>query len=122
MSDESDTPGADGTDELDTGDLQLRQGRQFHYEDGVAEAVVTVEGDRVLTVREYPSREAFRTRADGAVSVDVNEELADIDAGAVLDGQDGGASASAGAAAAGTEAVAPMGTEGPDGTDETDEE
>lgn len=121
MSDDNEaTP--DGTDELDTGDLQLRQGRQFHYEDGVAEAVVAVEGDRVLTVREYPTREGFRGVADEAVSVDMNEELADIDAEAILEEQRGGPSADAGAAASGTEAVAPMGTEEPDEDDESADE
>ncbi len=125
MSEESDadgsTDGTDSTGDIDSGDLRLAQGRQFHYEDGVVEAVVAAEGDRVLTVREYPAREQFRAVADRAVSVDTNEELADIDAESVLAGDTADPSASAGAAVSGTENVAPAGTRAPDEDgDETD--
>lgn len=114
MSDRDEARETDGSETIDTGDMTLRRGLQFHYEDGVAEAVVAVEGDRVLTVREYPSRESFREVADGAVATEVNEELRDIDAESIMDGSDG---PTAGAAATGREATAPMGTEEPDEDD-----
>lgn len=97
---------------------ELRQGLQFQYADGVAEAVVTTEGGRVLTVREYPTREAFRTVADEAVATETNEDLAALDAEALMGGATG---PTAGASATGREAVAPMGTDDPD-EEERDEE
>lgn len=98
---------------------ELRQGLQFQYADGVAEAVVTTEGGRVLTVREYPTREAFRTVADEAVTTETNEELAALDAEALMGGATG---PTAGASATARGEVAPMGTEDPEDAEERDEE
>ncbi|MWG34621.1 hypothetical protein [Halomarina oriensis] len=105
---------------------ELVRGRQYRYEDGVAEAVITTEEGRVLAVREYPSEERFREEVSAAVTTEFNDVLADIDAEAIMgevreDARTdpaGDPSAGTGAAATGTENVAPAGTEDPDEDDE----
>lgn len=115
-------------DETDGND-DLVRGRQYRYDDGVAEAVVATEEGRVLAVREYPSEERFREEIAGAVTTEFNDVLADIDADAIMGEVREGTrsdpasdpSAGSGAAATGTEDVAPAGTEAPE-DDEDDAE
>ncbi|MFC5971527.1 hypothetical protein ACFPYI_09310 [Halomarina salina] len=112
------TDQGEGADEAD----ELERGRQYRYDDGVAEAVVTTEEGRVLAVREYPSEERFREEVSAAVTTEFNEVLAGIDAEAIMGevredtrtDPAGDASAGTGAAASGTENVAPAGAEDPD--------
>ncbi|MFD1513276.1 hypothetical protein [Halomarina rubra] len=112
-----------------TGEDELVRGRQYRYEDGVAEAVITTEEGRVLAVREYPSEERFREEIDAAVTTEFNDVLAGIDAEAIMGevredtrtDPAGDPSAGTGAAATGTEGVAPAGARDPE-DDEDDQE
>jgi hypothetical protein len=122
MSDHSDDDG-DSEDEL-------VRGRQYRYDDGVAEAVVANEEGRVLSVREYPDEEQFREAVSGAVTTEFNEVLANIDAEAIMGevredtrtDPAGDPESGTGAAATGTEDVAPAGTESPDDADAEDDD
>ena len=106
----------------ENGEDDLERGRQYRYDDGVAEAVVATEKGRVLAVREYPSEERFREEVSAAVATEFNEVLADIDAEAIMGevrgdaptDPAGDASGGTGAAASGTESVAPAGAKDPD--------
>ena len=112
---------ADHSGEDDDAD-ELERGRQYRYDDGVAEAVITTEEGRVLAVREYPSEERFREEVSSAVTTEFNEVLAGIDAEAIMGEvrEDtrtepaGDGTAGTGAAATGTESVAPAGAKDPD--------
>lgn len=116
MADNSESEG-EGEDEE-----ELARGRQYRYDDGVAEAVVATEEGRVLAVREYPSEERFREEVSAAVTTEFNEVLAGIDAEAIMGevredtrtDPAGDPSAGTGAAATGTESVAPAGAKDPD--------
>lgn len=117
-------------DSGEAGDDELVRGRQYRYDDGVAEAVVATEEGRVLAVREYPSEERFREEVSTAVTTEFNDVLADIDAEEIMgevreDARTdpaGDPEAGTGAAATGTEDVAPAGTERPDEDDESADE
>lgn len=55
-----------------------QQGDQFRHEDGTYEVVFHVEENRVLTVREYPTDDAYRAGVDGARFEGVNEDVLDL--------------------------------------------
>lgn len=54
------------------------KGEAYRHEDGTAEVVFATVGDRVLTVREYPTLDRFQQAIEAAESTGVNEEVAAI--------------------------------------------
>jgi hypothetical protein len=54
------------------------RGDQFRHPDGTYEVVFHVEDDRVLTVREYPTDEAYRDATGEAAFEGVNEDVLDL--------------------------------------------
>jgi hypothetical protein len=57
---------------------RTEKGSQYIYEDGTVEVVFAVEGARVLTVREYPTRRLFESAISEAADADIHEEVADL--------------------------------------------
>jgi len=60
-----------------------QNGDEFRYPDGTTEVVVAVEGSRVLSLREYPTLDRFRTATADAEATGTNETVAalpDVDA------------------------------------------
>lgn len=55
-----------------------RRADSYDHPDGTREIVFHVEGDRVLTVREYPDREAFREGVAGASYAGEHPGVADL--------------------------------------------
>lgn len=69
-------------DQADDGPPMTR-GTEFEYEDGTIEVIYETAEGRVLTVREYPTRHAFRRAVEGAAYRGENEmvsELPDVEA------------------------------------------
>ena len=54
---------------------KLSKADEYRHPDGTVEVIFAIEGDRVLTVREYPERERFREAVSAATSVGTNEAV-----------------------------------------------
>lgn len=53
----------------------LSKADEYRHPDGTVEVIFAIEGDRVLTVREYPERGRFRDAVSAATSVGTNEAV-----------------------------------------------
>lgn len=62
----------------DRNDERPTKGRQFRHDDGTIEVVFATEGERVLTVLEYPTRRAFERRIHDATDEGIHQEVADL--------------------------------------------
>jgi hypothetical protein len=51
---------------------------EYHHDDGSVEIVFATEDGRVLTVREYPTEEAFDDATEGATYAGEHEGVADL--------------------------------------------
>lgn len=54
------------------------KGDEYHHLDGTVEVVVATRGDRVLTVREFPSAEDFEDAVDAATYRGTHEAIASL--------------------------------------------
>jgi len=54
------------------------KGSKYRYDDGTVEVVFAVEDDRVLTVREYPTRITFEDALARATYTGVYERVANL--------------------------------------------
>ncbi|WP_254838786.1 hypothetical protein [Natronomonas marina] len=72
-----------------TDDTEPTTGRQYRHDDGIFEVVFEVEEGRVLTVREYPTREAFEDAVATATDAGIHEAVAELpDPAAFVDADD----------------------------------
>ncbi len=54
------------------------KGSQYRHDDGTVEVVFATEGDRVLTVREYPTRDLFEAAIGAAVDDGTNRHVSEL--------------------------------------------
>ena len=54
---------------------KLSKADEYRHPDGTVEVIFAIEGDRVLTVREYPEHDRFREAVSAATSVGTNEAV-----------------------------------------------
>ncbi|MDR5674626.1 hypothetical protein RH858_15990 [Halalkaliarchaeum sp. AArc-GB] len=54
---------------------KLSKADEYRHPDGTVEVIFAIEGDRVLTVREYPERDRFREAVSAATSVGTNDAV-----------------------------------------------
>ncbi|WP_259535336.1 hypothetical protein [Halalkaliarchaeum sp. AArc-CO] len=54
---------------------ELSKADEYRHPDGTLEVIFELEGDRVLTVREYPNRDRFRDAVSAATAVGTNEAV-----------------------------------------------
>jgi hypothetical protein len=59
-------------------DDTIRRGDEYRHDDGSREIVFETAEGRVLTVREYPSVDAFRAETGAADYVGVDRSVADL--------------------------------------------
>lgn len=60
----------------DREDVKTTKGKQYRYADGTVEVVFATEDDRVLTVREYRTVDAFERRISEATDEGIHPEVA----------------------------------------------
>ena len=65
------------TDNTDDG-TQPTEGQQYRHPDGTVEVVFALEGGRVLTLREYPTRDRFERAVDAATDTGIKEHVATL--------------------------------------------
>jgi hypothetical protein len=62
----------------DTDDARIERGAAYRHDDGRVEIVFEAAAGRVLTVTEYPSRDAFRAAVAGTEDAGDHQGVADL--------------------------------------------